>query len=313
MKDFHQPVLLDEVLNFLNPKTNQNFVDCTLGGSGHTEEILKRTGPNGKVLGIDLDPLALKTAQEATKQYKNRTVFVKDNFKNLKKIIEDTNFGKVDGILLDLGLSSGQLHDQGRGFSFLSEGNLDMRFGQQTELTAEYILNNFKENELTDIFKNYGEERLARPIAKRIIEQRKLASIKRPEELVAIIAEIYKKYFHGRSKTNPATKIFQALRIAVNEELHNLHTILPQTIEVLNSGGRLVVISYHSLEDRIVKDFIKQESKDCLCPPEFPVCQCQHKKSIKIITKKPIEASWEETAYNPRARSAKLRVIEKLK
>ncbi|MFA6322625.1 MAG: 16S rRNA (cytosine(1402)-N(4))-methyltransferase RsmH, partial [Candidatus Buchananbacteria bacterium] len=310
--DFHQPVLLEEVIKYLEPKPGENFIDCTLGGSGHTEEILKLNGPSGKVLGIDLDPLAIKTAQEATKKYKNRTIFVQDNFRNLKRILKDCHFGQVDGILLDLGLSSGQLQDQGRGFSFLAEGSLDMRFGGQSNLTAEKIINTYNEKDLIEIFKNYGEERLAKPIAQRIVAKRKELAITRPEQLVEIVAEVYHKYFHNKSKTNPATKIFQALRIAVNEELDNLKLILPPAAEALKKNGRLVVISYHSLEDKMVKDFFRAESRDCLCPPAMPVCQCHHKKSLKIITPKPIEPSWEEIAANPRSRSAKMRVAQKI-
>jgi 16S rRNA (cytosine1402-N4)-methyltransferase len=313
MKDFHQPVLPEEVIHYLDPKPGQKFIDCTLGGGGHAIELLSKTAPDGMVLGIDLDPIAIKTAQKAVKQYAHRIIFVKDNFRNLKDIVKERAFGKANGILLDLGLSSGQLQDHSRGFSFLAEGRLDMRFGQQTELTAEKILNTFSEKELIEILRSYAEERLARPIALTIIEHRKIKPIVKPEDIIGIVADVYKKYFRGKSKVNPATKIFQALRIAVNRELDNLQTVLPQAIGSLKPGGRLAVISYHSLEDRIVKDYFRQESRDCLCPPSMPLCQCGHHKSIALITHKPVEPTFEEVAQNPRSRSAKLRVIEKLK
>jgi len=302
MSYFHQPVMIEEVIHYLNPQLGDVFIDCTLGGGGHAKAILQRISPQGKLLGIDLDQLAIKTTQENLKQYKSQLILVKDNFKNLKKIADVYKFG----------LSSGQLQDQSRGFSFLAQGGLDMRFGDTSELTAERILNTYKQKELIDIFKNYGEEKLANPISKKIIEMRKKTPITTPNQLVDIIADIYKRYYRGKSKINPATKVFQALRIAVNQELENLRQVLPQAVEVLNKGGRLAVISYHSLEDRIVKEFFKQETKDCVCPPKIPVCRCQHHRILKIITKKPVEPTEKEIIENPRARSAKIRVAEKI-
>ena|SRR3989344_3908340 len=310
MSNFHQPVLSDQAISYLKPQLGGSFIDCTLGGAGHTVEILRRVLPRGKILGIDLDPIALKAAKEELKNYSS-AVLVQDNFRHLKKIAEKNNFKKVDGILLDLGLSSGQLADHSRGFSFLAEGGLDMRFGQQSELTAQRILNTYRQKQLFEIFKNFGQERLAKPIAEKIVLERKLAPIKTPAELVAIVSEIYKKFYRQNSRTNPATKIFQALRIAVNQELENLTEVLPQALGLLKKGGRIAVISYHSLEDRTVKDFFKQESRDCVCPPELPLCQCGHKKTLKIITKKPVAAAEEEVLNNPRSRSAKLRVAER--
>lgn len=311
MSDFHQPVMAAEVLDYLRLKPGDNVIDCTLGGAGHVLEYLKQTAPDGKVLGIDLDPLAISVATKATKKYGQRVKLVQDNFKNIKKIAQENGFDHVNGIVLDLGLSSGQLQDQKRGFSFLADGALDMRFGGQTDVTAYAIVNSYGEQQLVDIFRKFGEERLARPIAQKIITNRKIQPITTPQQLVEIITEAYKKYFRQGSKVNPATKVFQALRIAVNGELENLVEVLPQTVSILKPGGRIVVISYHSLEDRIVKDFFRQEIHDCICPPEMPVCQCDHKKSVQIITKKPIIAGNEELALNPRARSAKLRVAEK--
>jgi len=312
MKNVHQPVMLEEVIHYLAPKPNQNFVDCTLGGGGHALAILKRTSPHGKLLGIDLDPLAINLTQTATQEYKNRIALVKDNFKNLKQIANACQFNKVNGILLDLGLSSNQLQDSARGFSFLATGTLDMRFGAQSDLTATKILNSWPVEELIRIFKQYGEENLARPISDRIVEMRKEKMINSPEQIVQVISDVYHSYYRGQSKINPATKVFQALRIAVNQELDNLKTVLPQALEILATGGRLVVISYHSLEDRIVKNFFQQELRECLCPPQIPVCRCGHHKTIKLITKKLVTPSVEEVAENPRSRSAKLRVIEKI-
>jgi len=301
--------MIEEVIHYLNPQLGDNFVDCTLGGGGHALAILKRIGPQGRLLGIDLDPSAIQAAKETTKNFKNITL-VQDNFRNLNKITDVYEFDKIDGILLDLGLSSGQLQDQQRGFSFLAEGKLDMRFGQQTDLTAKKILNTYSQKELTEIFRNFGEEKLAWPVAKEIIKARQQKPIDSPNQLVEIVAAAYKKYYRGKSKINPATKIFQALRISVNEEIENLKQVLPQAVGRLKAGGRLAVISFHSLEDKIVKEFFKQESRDCLCPPQLPVCGCKHQKTLKIITKKPLVPSDQEIAANQRARSAKLRVAE---
>ena len=308
----HEPVLLDEVIHYLNPKPGQRFIDGTLGGGGHTLAMLNRIFPKGAVLAIDLDPTAIKAATTKTKKFSSNIIFVKNNFKNLKQIAYDNKFTNVSGIVLDLGLSSGQLQDRFRGFSFLADGTLDMRFGPDQGITAREIVNAYPEQDLADIFKTYGEERLAWPIAKKIVELRKQQAIDTPAQLVAIVSELYQRYFHKPSRTNPATKVFQALRIAVNEEMENLDQVLPDALAVLKSGGRLAVISYHSLEDRKVKTFFKKESVDCICPPELPVCQCDHKASITLVTKKPVTPGLEEITRNSRARSAKLRVAQKL-
>lgn len=314
MSYFHQSVLLDEVIHYLKPQPGQKFIDCTLGGGGHTLGILKRTLPGGKVLGIDLDNEAIKATDQKAKELKlkNNLVLVQDNFRNIGRVAKENGFGKVDGILLDLGLSSAQLHNHDRGFSFLSEGGLDMRFGHQTKITASEILNTYPEKRLYEIFKNFGEERLSKPISQKIIEIRRQTPFASSQQLVDLVAAIYKKYYRHDSKVNPATKVFQALRIAVNEELENLEEVLPQAIKLLAKGGRLAVISYHSLEDRTVKNFFQQESKGCICPPKMPVCQCKHKKTLQIITKKPITPTEEEITLNHRSRSAKLRIAEKI-
>lgn len=306
----HVPVLLEEVIHYLKIKPGGSYIDGTLGGGGHTEAISQRCAPDGKVLSFDLDPKAHEAAKKHITDHK-RVTLVQDNFKNIKQKAHVHEFNHNDGILLDLGLSSGQLQDHFRGFSFLAEGSLDMRFGAGAK-TAEDILNTDDEQTLYEIFRNFGEERLARPISKKIIEVRRDQPITTPKQLVDIVTEIYRKRFRGSSKVNPATKVFQALRIAVNGELDNLQQALPDAVSLLKPGGRLVIISYHSLEDRMVKDFFKLESRDCICPADVPVCVCGHQKSLRVITKKPVVPSEEEIAKNPRSRSAKLRVAEKI-
>lgn len=305
----HQPVLVKEVLQYLAPKPNQNFIDCTLGGGGHAQEILKLTGPDGKLIGIDLDPQAILAARKNLNQFGKRAILFNDNYKNLSKIIESAGLDVINGILLDLGLSSYELEDESRGFSFKGNSFLDMRFGN-TEKTAAYILNQYKEENLARIFREYGEERYARQIAADIVKERKLNPIRTSEQLVKIIENIYSH--KPKPKIHVATKVFQALRIEVNHELENLQELLPQALNLLTKGGRLVVISFQSLEDRIVKDFLKQESKGCICPPRVPVCTCNHQPAIKILTKKIITPSQGEIKSNPRSRSAKLRAAVKI-
>jgi 16S rRNA (cytosine1402-N4)-methyltransferase len=240
----------------------------------------------------------------------DRLIAVEGNFRDLKKIVLQNNFKNISGILIDLGFSSMQIADPKKGFSFQIDAPLDMRYGKEGETAAE-VINNRSEDELIKILKEYGEERFAKQIAKKICEVRKVRPIHTTFELVDVISKaVPKKFQHGR--IHFATRTFQALRIAVNDELNNLKSVLPQAVELLLPGGRLAVISFHSLEDRIVKQFFKRESTDCLCPKEFPVCQCGHKANIKIITLKPIIPTEEETKINSRSRSAKLRVAEKL-
>lgn len=305
----HQSVLVNEVIQYLSPKSNENFVDCTVGGGGHAKSILELTKPNGKVLGIDLDPEAIKAASLNLQRFGSRAVFINDNFKNLKKIIYDAGFTQINGILLDLGVSSFELEDETRGFSFRGSSFLDMRFGA-TEKTAAYIVNQYKEENLSRIFKNYGEERYAKLIARAIVNERKIQPIRTTEQLVKIIEKVYQH--KPKLKINPATKVFQALRIEVNHELENLEEILPQALESLDKGGRIVVISFHSLEDRIVKDFFRQEARGCICPPKVPICTCKHQPKIKILTRKIIIPTNQEIKENPRSRSAKLRAAVKI-
>ncbi len=291
----HIPVLLNEVLKYLDPKPNENFLDCTIGEGGHARAILEKNGPRGKVLGIDQDLKQIENCKSKMADFKKRLILVCDNFVNLKKIVKRENFKPISGILFDLGLSSWHLERSGRGFSFLKNEQLDMRFDLKNDLTAKKILNEYPENEIEKILKDYGQERFAKKIAKEIVKERKVKKIEKTFQLVGIIKRATPKFYHYQ-KIHFATKTFLALRIAVNKELENLKLVLPQTIDVLEKSGRLVIISFHSLEDRIVKNFLKEFFK---------------KGQIKILTKKPIRPSLEEIKINPRSRSAKLRAAIK--
>ena len=296
----HIPVLTKEVLELLDPKENENFIDCTVGQGGHTTLILEKNKPNGKVLGIDMDPGQIASLREVSQGEKNfedsRLILVNDSYANLQKIVKKKNFGPVNGILLDLGMSSWQLEGTLRGFSFQKNEDLDMRYNTAQDLTAKIIVNEYSKEALEKILKEYGEERFARQIVKKIIEGRKVKEIESTLQLVEIIKKAIPSRF-GYSKIHCATRTFQALRIAVNDEFENLKTVLPQTVSILSSGGRIAVISFHSLEDRIVKNFFKEKEKT---------------GEIKILTKKPIMAEERESILNPRSRSAKLRAIIKL-
>jgi 16S rRNA (cytosine1402-N4)-methyltransferase len=309
----HVSVLQKEILEIFDPKPNQNFIDCTIGEGGHALAILEKTAPEGKILGIDWDQEMIKSLKSKVETLKlsKRLILVNDSFANLKKIVEKENFKDVDGILLDLGLSSWHLEKSGRGFSFQKDEPLDMRYqgryflrsytlparGETKEnLTAEKILNEWPEKEIEKILREYGQERFAKKISKKIFEERKIKPIRTTFQLVEIIKRATPSWYRHK-KIHFATRTFQALRIAVNDELENLKKVLPQAIEILKKNGKLVVISFHSLEDRIVKNFFKENSKKGLC---------------KIMTKKPMRPSDEEIKINPRSRSAKLRTIKKL-
>jgi len=293
----HTAVLKKEVTEYLDPKQNENFVDGTIGEGGHSENLLEKNGPNGKVLGIDIDPQQVSASQWLQVQFKERIVLVNDSYTNIKEILERKNFGPVNGILLDLGMSSAQLERAQKGFSFKIDQGLDMRYNDEVHyLTAEKIINEWPEEKIEEILKNYGEEKFSKKIAKNIVEQRKLGRIKTTFQLIEIIKNSTPPAYH-KAKIHYATRTFQALRIAVNDELENIKRVLPDAISALAPEGRLVVISFHSLEDRIVKKFFAQELK---------------KGTIKILTKKPITASREELSKNPRARSAKLRAVIKI-
>ena len=311
----HIPVMLNDVLAGLEPKPGQVFIDCTLGGAGYTLALAKAVGPKGKVLAIDLDDLALENARKKIKLAGiSNIVLVQDNFRNLQNIVKE-NFpdnSNVDGIVLDLGLSSAQLDDESRGFSFQGDRPLDMAFNQEghTAVATTTIVNRYSLERLTHIFREYGEEPKAYLVAKKIVEKRKKNWIRTTGQLLEIIFQVIKP--NPRSRINPATKIFQALRMETNKELEALEEVLPAAISLLKSGGRLAVVSFHSGEDRITKEFFKTESKDCICPTTVPVCVCHHQATLKIITKKPIPVSDVESNLNPRARSAKLRLAQKI-
>ena len=319
MQTGHIPVMLEEVLNFLQPKANGYYVDGTLGGGGHAEAILERSGPGGRVLGIDSDAQALERVERrlAEAVQNGRLVLVHGNFAELARIVDEAGFvSSVDGILLDLGFSSYQMDDPDRGLSFSADGPLDMRLDQSQELTAADLINNASEQELADIFWRYGDETRSRQIAWRIVRERARGPITRTSQL-ARLASAGVSYKPGM--IHPATRVFQALRIAVNSELKRLEAVLPQIVEVLRrgkkgntggDGGRMVIISFHSLEDRLVKRFTRREAMDCICPPGIPVCVCNHKASLRILTPKPVTPTKQEVLDNPRARSAKLRAAE---
>jgi len=303
----HIPVLLDEVLEGLSPLSGQRLIDGTLGAGGHTEAILKAVAPHGRVLALDADPSALEIARRRLAAYGDRVRFVNANFAQLAAVARDLDFFPVHGILLDLGLSSMQLDAVERGFSFQSAGPLDMRYDPNSPTTAADLVNNLAQDELADLIYRFGEERRSRTIARAIVAAR-------PLQTTHQLAEVVARAVGGRrgDRLHPATRTFQALRIAVNDELDTLRTALPAAMSVLAPGGRLAVISFHSLEDRIVKEFFRRESRDCICPPEQPVCTCGHRATLHIITPKPITVTSAEAALNPRARSAKLRVAESM-
>jgi 16S rRNA (cytosine1402-N4)-methyltransferase len=300
----HIPVLLNETIEALAVQPGGRYIDCTLGAGGHASAILERSSPGGQLLGIDADPEAIKEAATRLEAYSNSTLLVNDNFANLQSICVRHDFFPVHGILFDLGLSSLQLDSGNRGFSFQRDASLDMRLSPNQEITAADIVNNYSESELARLIKTYGEEGYSRQIAHCIV-------LERPIETTLQLARVVEQAVGGRrGRIHPATRTFQALRIAVNQELEHLETVLRQAVSVLGFGGRLVVISYHSLEDRIVKQFMQQESKDCICPPGTPVCTSGHKASLKLIARRVITPSQEEIEFNPRSRSAKLRVAE---
>lgn len=302
----HIPVLAEETVKALDVRPGGRYIDCTLGGGGHAEAILEKSAPGGQLLGIDADPDAIQIATDRLERYRDSVLIVNDNFSNIKAICYKHDFVPVHGIVMDLGLSSIQLTEDSRGFSFQHRAPLDMRLNPNQEITAADIVNTYPEHELAQVIKTYGEEGFSRQIARRIVEER-------PLRTTTDLANTVERVIGGRrKKIHPATKTFQALRIAVNLELTNLQSALRQAIDLLGYEGRLVVISYHSLEDRIVKQFMQQEAKDCICPPGAPVCTCNHTASLKLINRRVITPSPEEVRRNPRSRSAKLRAAERV-
>ncbi len=304
--------MLSEVLKFLQPEPGGNYIDGTVGGGGHTEAILEQSAPDGRVLGIDADIQALARVRERLSRWVSdgRLVLVHGNFAELARIVHEASFVSIQGVLLDLGFSSDQMDDPERGFSFSADSPLDMRLDQSQPVTAADLVNSASEQELADILWRYADERRARQIARRIVQERARSPITRTAQLAALAAAGVP---YKRGTIHPATRTFQALRIAVNHELERLEAALPQILEVLKQGGeggRMVIISFHSLEDRLVKEFMRREATDCLCPPHVPVCVCGHKASLRLLTPKPITPTAQEIMTNPRARSAKLRAAE---
>jgi 16S rRNA (cytosine1402-N4)-methyltransferase len=310
----HKSVLLNESIELLKLKPGAIVVDATLGGGGHSLAILEKIGEDGKLIAIDIDIRAIERFKSKVKSLKSKVdsvVLVKDNFSKLGNILGGQGIKSVDGILADLGYSSAQMEDESYGLSFLKDAKLDMRLDKGTELTAEKIVNGYGEKDLERILREYGEEKFAQKISREIGEIRKIREIRGTKELAEIVEKTIPKKFQ-KSGQHPATKTFQALRIEVNQELSNLEKFIPQAIDALKPGGRLAIISFHSLEDRIVKNIFRENARGCICPPSFPQCRCGNKPKIKIVTKKPIVPSVEEILENPRARSAKLRVCEKI-
>lgn len=307
--------MLEESVRGLNLKEGGIVVDATLGGGGHAQEILERIGKNGTLIAIDQDRRAIENFKkflESAPSWQSKVVnLVKDNFSNLKKILGDRGIKAVDAVLADLGYSSIQMEDESYGMSFLKDAQLDMRLDKDKELTARRIVNEYSQKDLERIFREYGEEKFAKSIARKIVDFRKIKPIERTLELVEIIKEAVPGSY-ARGKIHPATRTFQALRIEVNNELENLTKFIPEAIDALVRSGRLAVISFHSLEDRIVKNIFRENARGCICPPSFPQCRCGRKPKIKIITKKPMIPSEEEIRANPRSRSAKLRICEKM-
>ncbi len=316
----HTPVMLKEVLEFLIPLPGQNFIDCNLGSGGYTFSIAEKIVPRGKIISIDLDEKAIEHAQKKINKNKNKNIILAhDNFKNLHKIVQkywpNRQAAKFNGVIFDLGLSSTQLQDRSRGFSFQLDAPLDMAYGQRVDnkkQATEYIVNYYKNEKLEKILKEYGEERYARRIAGAIVKARRRAPLKTTGQLVNIISEVVPAVYKKGRNIHFATRTFQALRIATNDELENLKQALPQAMNLLAKDGKIIVVSYHSLEDRIAKKFFLTESRDCICPPQAPLCQCGHKSKLKIITRKVVTPTEEEIKNNPRARSAKIRVAEKI-
>ena len=311
MSEFHHvSVLLDECIEGLNIRPDGIYVDGTLGGAGHSSQIAARL-TTGRLIGIDRDPVALKAAGERLKPWADRVTLVHSNFCEIKQVLQDLGIDGVDGVLLDLGVSSPQLDDGERGFSYMVDAPLDMRMNNEDSLSAHTVVNTWPQEELRRILYEYGEERYAPQIAAAICRRRESAPIETTLELVDVI----RSAMPGsalREKQHPAKRSFQAIRIAVNDELGSVEKVMRDAIPCLNPGGRLAVITFHSLEDRIVKNAMVNASKGCTCPPNFPVCVCGKKPQVKLLNRKPIVSGEEELERNPRARSAKLRVCEKV-
>lgn len=303
----HQPVLYNEIIHALQPRRAGRYVDCTVGAGGHARDILEASQPDGELLGLDVDPVALELAQTRLEPFSGRVFLVRASFTSLRAQLNRLGWETVDGILIDLGVSSMQLDTADRGFSFQLEAELDMRFNPDAPVRAIDLVNNMQERELADLIYTYGEERRSRQIARAIVRERPIRTTLHLASVVAAACG------GRRGRRHPATRTFQALRIAVNQELAALEEVLPQAVDALAAGGRLAVIAYHSLEDRVIKQYFRQVSRDCVCPPQQPVCTCGHKATIRELNRRPIRPTEPEIRANPRSRSARLRVVEKLR
>ena len=305
----HSPVMLNECIEGLKIEPSGIYVDGTMGGAGHSNYIVSKLSKDGKLIGIDRDITAINVSKQRLKDFEN-VIYVQDNHDNIEEILKDLDIEKVDGILLDLGVSSYQLDERNRGFSYIGDADLDMRMDKSQKLDAKYVVNNYKEEELARIIFEYGEERFSRSIARNICQYRKEKTIETTLELVKIIEKSIPKMH--KKESHPAKRTFQAIRIEVNNEIKPLYDTVLKCIELLKSGGRLCIITFHSLEDRAVKNAFIQAQGKCTCPPEFPYCICGSKSQGKIITRKPIIPSEEEQNNNSRSKSAKLRIFEKI-
>jgi 16S rRNA (cytosine1402-N4)-methyltransferase len=313
MHEGHLPVLVDEVIEMLAPAPGSLHIDATLGGGGHTERILEAANPDGRLLGLDADPAAIARVEARLgPRYGDRLVLRQANFRELAAVAPASGFAAVDGALFDLGLSSFQLADRERGFGFRAGGPLDMRFDPSRGVPAAELLASLDTAELTALFRRYGEEPKAPRIARAIVDARRVAPIATAEELASLIERVLPPNPRQPRRTHPATRVFQALRIAVNEELDALQAGLASALDLLRPGGRLVVLSYHSLEDRIVKRFFQAERRGCVCPPELPICVCGRNPRLRLVTSPSLTPTAAEIAANPRARSARLRAAERL-
>ena len=312
----HKSVLLEEVSEYLAPKSSNVYIDATVGCGGHSDRILKASAPKGILIGLDLDSEMIEKADNRLNAYGDRYKLFTENYKNILKVLQKLEIEKVDGIVFDLGVATNHFLDAKRGFSFKREAALDMRLNLESKLTARYIVNKWSKNDIVDVLFKYGEERKAKRIAECILRERNKKEIITTKQLaeiiVSVVSGISKKSKVPNYKIHPATKTFQALRIAVNNELSNIEKTLPIAIDLLKTGGRICVITFHSLEDRIVKNIFKTYAKTCLCPTNVLKCVCGHNRKIKIITKKPIIPKRVEVLNNPSARSAKLRVVERI-
>ncbi|MDU5504771.1 MAG: 16S rRNA (cytosine(1402)-N(4))-methyltransferase RsmH [Anaerococcus vaginalis] len=306
MEFSHKSVLLNETIENLKIKEDGIYADLTLGKGGHSKEILKKISPKGLLIGLDQDRDAIMAARESLKDFSN-VLYFNENFENIENVLDEAGFNRIDGALMDIGVSSYQIDNGDRGFSYMKDGPLDMRMNEENELTAKKIVNDYSLDELWEIFSKYGEERYSKTIAKAIVDYRKTHEINTTLQLRNIVMKSV-----NTNEAHPEKRVFQALRIEVNRELEVLENTLEKIVDRLNKNGRLCVITFHSLEDRIVKNKFKEMSKKCICPPDFPVCVCNHEKKVKLISKKPILPSKEELKVNSRSHSAKLRVCERV-